>query len=57
MHFASQDCCLGKGIAMAMKKNFSELKKLAEQEKGVGYVAIVKDGHHFVYSLVTNTYA
>lgn len=52
-HCISEDCRMGKGIAVLFKKNFDGVDELIKQGKKTGDVAILKRGDRFVYYLIT----
>ncbi|QCQ67790.1 macro domain-containing protein [European chub iridovirus] len=56
-HCISQDCRMGKGIAVLFKKLFGRVQELKEQRKIVGQCAVIKDGSRYIYYLVTKKQA
>ncbi|KAK3098050.1 hypothetical protein FSP39_015596, partial [Pinctada imbricata] len=52
-HCISEDCRMGKGIAVIFKKKFGDVQILKNQGKKTGEVAILKKGKRFIYYLVT----
>ncbi|KAM4610214.1 ADP-ribose glycohydrolase OARD1 [Polymixia lowei] len=52
-HCISEDCRMGKGIAVMFKKKFSGVEELKQQKKTPGQCAILQRGRRFVYYLIT----
>ncbi|KAJ8314765.1 hypothetical protein KUTeg_006915 [Tegillarca granosa] len=56
-HCISEDCRMGKGIAVIFKKKFAGIEDLKRQDKKPGEVAVLKRGQRFVYYLITKAKA
>ncbi|XP_076022493.1 ADP-ribose glycohydrolase OARD1 isoform X2 [Genypterus blacodes] len=52
-HCISEDCRMGKGIAVMFKKKFKGVEELKEQKKMTGQCAVLKRDRRFVYYLIT----
>ncbi|XP_029995404.1 ADP-ribose glycohydrolase OARD1 isoform X2 [Sphaeramia orbicularis] len=52
-HCISEDCRMGKGIAVTFKQKFGGVDELKEQKKLTGQCAVLKRGRRFVYYLIT----
>ncbi|XP_078582867.1 ADP-ribose glycohydrolase OARD1-like [Branchiostoma floridae x Branchiostoma japonicum] len=53
VHCISQDCHMGKGIAVIFKKKFGRVEELKRQGQKPGGVAVLKTEQRYVYYLVT----
>ncbi|CAH1250920.1 OARD1 [Branchiostoma lanceolatum] len=53
VHCISQDCHMGKGIAVLFKKKFGRVEELKRQGQKPGGVAVLKTEQRYVYYLVT----
>lgn len=52
-HCVSRDLRMSKGIAVEFKSRFGRVDMLKSQNCRVGDVAVLKEGEHFIYYLVT----
>ncbi|KAM3617294.1 uncharacterized protein V6R79_004301 [Siganus canaliculatus] len=52
-HCISEDCRMGKGIAVLFKKKFKGVEELKNQNKLTGQCAVLKRDRRFVYYLIT----
>ncbi|XP_019638088.1 PREDICTED: O-acetyl-ADP-ribose deacetylase 1-like [Branchiostoma belcheri] len=53
VHCISQDCHMGKGIAVIFKKKFGRVEELRRQGQKPGGVAVLKTEQRYVYYLVS----
>eukprot|EP01119_Soliformovum_irregulare_P016081 TRINITY_DN4626_c0_g3_i2.p1 TRINITY_DN4626_c0_g3~~TRINITY_DN4626_c0_g3_i2.p1 ORF type:complete len:668 (+),score=242.75 TRINITY_DN4626_c0_g3_i2:14-2017(+) len=53
MHCVSRDLKMDKGIAAGFKKKFGGEEKLKEQNCQVGDCAVLRDGHRYIFYLIT----
>ncbi|CAH1798937.1 unnamed protein product [Owenia fusiformis] len=52
-HCISEDCAMGKGIAVIFKKKFGGIQELKSQGVKTGGVAVLKRKDRFIYYLIT----
>ncbi|XP_078276718.1 ADP-ribose glycohydrolase OARD1 isoform X2 [Rhinoraja longicauda] len=52
-HCISEDCRMGKGIAVLFKKQFGSVTTLQDQKKKTGEVAVLKRNQRYIYYLIT----
>ena len=53
VHCVSRDLRMGKGIAVAFKKQFGGIGELKKQNVGVGGVAILQRNDRYIYYMIT----